>query len=242
MPRFFVERFNITEDKFIAIPAPDAVHIGRSLRMRLGDNITVCCEGYEYDCKILTISDSSVECEVLSKARGEGEPTVSVTLFQAMPKSDKLEFIVQKATELGVSKIVPVITERCISRPNKKGFDKKLARLNKIALEAAKQCGRCIIPTVEQPVKFSEMEKLVKSFDKKLFCYEKGGVNLKTCGLDSVENIAVLIGCEGGFSESEAAECENMGFAAISLGSRILRCETAPVSALSIIMNLTDNM
>ena len=114
MPRFFVDSVS---GNTISIRGNDAYHIGRSLRMRLGDIITVCADRVEYRAKILSISDKEVVCDVLSAEKSENEPTVNVVLYQALPKSDKMDLIVQKAVELGVYKIVPVITARCVSRP-----------------------------------------------------------------------------------------------------------------------------
>lgn len=244
MPRFFTDKNNIGSETLL-ITGGDAVHIGRSLRMKLGEVITVCCGGVEYECEILTISDSAVECRIISSRKGETEANIRLTLYQAMPKSDKLELIVQKAVELGAAEICPVLTERCVSRPDKKSFGKKLDRLNKIALEAAKQCGRSVVPKVTEMISFNECVKRLSEEDIPLICYEKGGKNLKEVFADgdfSGKSVGVLIGSEGGFESSEAEKCVNLGVVPIGLGSRILRCETAPLAAISIIMNLTGNM
>lgn len=241
MPRFFTEKDNIIESK-INITGTDAKHIGRSLRMRLNDIITICCNGIEYQCEIITISDTLVECRIISQQIGENEPDISLTLFQAMPKSDKLDFIVQKAVELGAAEICPVLTSRCVSRPDKKAFAKKLDRLNKIALEAAKQSGRNIVPKVSGIISFAECIERLQGMEYPLICYEKGGKNLSQVGLKSNSDVGVLIGSEGGFSSEEAEQAFSSGIIPIGLGNRILRCETAPISAISIIMNLTGNM
>lgn len=241
MPRFFVDKNNINA-RHIIVNGSDAVHIGRSLRMRLGDIITLCCDGVEYESKIITISDEQVDCEIVSSKQGETEPNIKLTLYQAVPKSDKLEFIVQKAVELGAVEIVPVLTSRCVSRPDKKSFKKKLERLNKIALEAAKQCGRSVIPVVSDIISFDECINDIGQKDLKFICYEKGGKNLRDAGLVSGKTVGIFIGSEGGFDSSEAEKCIENGVAPIGLGSRILRCETAPVAAISIIMNITGNM
>lgn len=241
MPRFFVSPENIGETS-VTVPSPDAVHIGRSLRMRLGDEITVCCEGTEYQCRIKTISDECVVCDVIHSEKSLNEPNVSVTLFQAIPKGDKLDTIVQKAVELGVTRICPVLTSRCVARPDKKSFGKKLERLNRIALEAAKQSGRGIVPQVTELLNFDEcMQELVKN-DKALICYECGGINLAQAGLEMDTDIGIFIGSEGGFDKAEVERCVGAGAVAIGLGRRILRCETAPLAALSIVMNLTGNI
>lgn len=241
MPRFFVNQENITQN-IVTINNSDAKHIGRSLRMKIGENITVCCKGIEYECKLKDISDELVVCDIISQKPCENEPNVNVTLFQAMPKSDKFDFIVQKAVELGVHKICPVITSRCISRPDKKSFAKKQERFQKISLEAAKQSGRGIIPEILDIITFEECINQMKNFDNALMCYEKGGINLRNANLSENTNIAVLIGSEGGFSPEESQKALDNNVTLIGLGSRILRCETAPIAALSIIMNLTQNM
>ena len=219
MPRFFVPSTNI-DDKTVKITAPDAVHIGRSLRMRLGDDITVCCQAVEYYCNILTISDDEVVCRIVSKKRCESEPNIDLTLFQAIPKGDKLDMIVQKAVELGAGRICPVLTARCVSRPDKKSFDKKLERLNRIALEAAKQSGRGIIPRVSELLSFDQAASELGKCDFPLICYEGGGINLSQAGLKENSSIGVFIGSEGGFDPREVEICTQNGAAAVGLGRR----------------------
>lgn len=239
MPRFFTDDIN---ENTARISGDDAVHIGRSLRMRLGDEITLCSGGMEYLCKIRSISDKEVLCDVISSQKTKAEPSIQLTLFQAVPKQDKLEFIVQKAVELGVCKIVPVLTERCISRPDGKSFEKKRARLQKIAEGAAKQSGRGIIPQVTDIISIEEAAASLNRCDVALICYEKGGERLCRERFDGKKTVGLMIGCEGGFSESEVKLCEENGALPIWLGERILRCETAPLAAVSIIMHLTGNM
>ncbi len=239
MPRFFTEC--ISENIGI-ITGADATHIGRSLRMRLGDEIILCRNGIEYISRIKTISDSEVVCDIVASRKTETEPSVDVVLFQAIPKLDKLEFIVQKATELGACKIVPVLTKRCVSRPDEKNFSKKLDRLSKIALEAAKQSGRGVIPRVCGIISFNDAVEEMKKLSLSVACYEKGGKSLSELDYSNAKSIGVFIGSEGGFEEDEAQRLSKSGITLIGLGSRILRCETAPISALSIIMHLTGNM
>ncbi len=241
MPRFFVSDDDINGSTAL-IRGQDAVHIGRSLRMRLGDELTLCSGGRDYSCVIETISDRLCTLKVQGVRESVTEPDVRVTLFQAMPKSDKLELIVQKSVELGVSEICPVLTSRCVSRPDGKSFGKKLERLNKIALEAAKQCGRSIVPAVTELTTFAQAQKLLCENELALICYEKGGKNLRDAVKSNVKTIGLFIGSEGGFEQSEADSCAAAGAEVIGMGSRILRCETAPIAALSIIMSLTGNM
>ena len=143
MPRFFLEELDESD---ICITGPDARHIGLSLRMRVGDPLTVCAYGKDYQCRIRSITPEEVHLEMLSSALCAAEPSVALTLYQALPKADKLEQIIQKSVELGAVRIVPVLTRRCISRPKPAEFAKKLPRLQKIAASAAKQAGRGMIP------------------------------------------------------------------------------------------------
>ena len=238
MPRFFIDM--PTGSKAV-ITGSDAVHIGRSLRMKLGDEITLCSQGIDFNAEILTISDSEVVCEILSSHKSETEPNVRLTLFQAMPKSDKMDLIVQKAVELGAFRICPVLTERCVSRPDSKSFEKKRQRWQKIALEAAKQSGRGIIPEIGNMLSFKECVAQMQHTHA-FMCYEKGGKSLSSDALSNADEISLLIGSEGGFEQSEADFAAENGITLAGLGSRILRCETAPIAAISIIMSITGNM
>ena len=239
MPRFFVENAG---EEAVTLTGENARHAGRSLRMKAGESLTVVCGGEEYDCVITGFSDSEVYCSVIDRHRCESEPLTQLTLFQAMPKGDKAEFIVQKAVELGVSEIVFVMTGRCVSRPDEKSFAKRRERLMKISLEAAKQCGRGIVPEIRGIISFDEMLENIKSFDKALMCYEKGGESLSAAGINKGDRIALVIGSEGGFEQSEADRFKAAGGTLTGLGRRILRCETAPLAAASIIMSLAGEM
>ncbi len=240
MPRFFTEHGDENE---IVITGEDARHIGRSLRMRPGEQLTVCAEGIDYDCEITRITDSEVYLHPLHIAPCAAEPTVRVTLYQAVPKQDKLAEIVQKTTELGIYRIVPVLTSRCVARPSKAEFEKKRQRLQKIAHAAAKQSGRGIIPEVGALLTWREALAALQTEDCAVMLYEEqGGVRFGEVPLAGAKNIGLFIGSEGGISEEEAAEAENAGISRVWLGNRILRCETAPTAALSILMYLTQNL
>ena len=244
MPRFFVNKNSINDDH-ITINGSDAKHIGRSLRMKIGDELVLCCDKIDYKTKILSISDSEVFCKVLSASPAVTEPDFELILYQAVPKLDKLETIIQKSVELGVAKIVPVLTSRCVSRPDKNGFEKKRERFNKISLEAAKQSNRGIIPEVADILDFKTAVLQLKDLDFSFVCYEKGGVPFSSVVNTSDikdKRVGLFIGSEGGFDESEIVFCEENGLKTITLGKRILRCETAPISAISIIMALSGNM
>lgn len=239
MPRFFTDRIY---ENTAEITGSDARHIGRSLRMRVGEEIVLSKDGMDYLCRLSSISDERAVCEILSAEPSRAEPTLRLTLFQAVPKQDKLETIIQKATELGIYEVIPVITSRCISRPDKKGFAAKRERLQRIALEAAKQSGRAVIPTVGELIDFREMTERLGGFERSFFCYEKGGERFSPESLSGIRTAALIIGSEGGFSAEEAAAASAAGALTIGMGERILRCETAPLSAISIIMYISGNM
>ena len=145
MPRFFVED---TGSERITVTCADASHIALSLRMRVGEQVTLCGGGKDALCELESITPEAVVCRVIETVPSSSEPDVRLRLFQAVPKGEKAEIIVQKAVELGVSEITFMLTERCISRPDGKSFAKKLSRYNRIALEAAKQSGRSMVPQV----------------------------------------------------------------------------------------------
>ena len=239
MPRFFLEKLDESD---ICITGPDARHIGLSLRMKIGDPLTVCAYGRDYQCRIRSISPEEVHLEMLSVSLCAAEPSISVTLYQAMPKFDKLEQIIQKSVELGAVRIVPVLTRRCISRPKPQEFEKKRSRLQKIAVSAAKQAGRGMVPDVENLYTFSQMCEEIKQADCAILLYESGGIRFDAVPLQGVRSIALIIGSEGGFDPEEAQSLQAYGASAVWLGKRILRCETAPLAALSILMHRTGNL
>lgn len=240
MPRFFT---NEIDENNITLTGSDAVHVGRSLRMKPGEPLTVCCGGIDYNCEISEITSDTVYLSLKEKVVCAAEPNIEVTLFQAVPKMDKLEYIIQKSVELGVSRIVPMLTRRCVSRPDERDFAKKLARLNKIAAEAAKQSGRGIIPQVTPIVSYKKALEMMKELDQNVLLYEEeGGVSFGEVDLTGAKTVGLVIGSEGGFDREEAEACTAVGAAQVWLGKRILRCETAPITVLSILMFLTNNM
>ena len=234
MPRFFTTNINSSR---AVIESDDARHITKSLRMREGDAIVLCNgEGFDYRGKISLIGHEHVEVIIYERNPSPGEPKVKITLYQALPKADKLDFIVQKAVELGAGEIVPVLTSRCISRPDEKSMTKKLERLNRTALEAAKQCGRGIVPNVAPLMEFSAAVNSMKHSALPILCYEASSIQLSKVLHPKAAGIALMIGSEGGFSADEVRLAEESGVHCVSLGSRILRCETAPLCALSAIL------
>lgn len=240
MPRFFTEYINEND---AVICGEDAHHITRSLRMTVGDKLTLCnFKGTDFECEITDIGDEQVKVKILSSSPTHSEPKTSVTLYQALPKGDKFELIIQKSVELGVTKIVPFISGRCISRPDDKKLAKKLERWQKIAVSAAKQCGRGIIPTVEPVMNFESAAKDLCSHKLPIVFYEFGGEKLSKLLDNDISDIGVMIGSEGGFEQSEIETAKSLGATPATLGKRILRCETAPLCVMSIIMYQKGDM
>ena len=238
-PRFFAH----TDGETAVITGEDAKHIGTVLRMKAGE-LAVLCDGEGEDClcRITAVSKDIVEFEVIDRQRNEAEPSVIVTLYQCMPKGDKMDFIVQKAVELGVGKVVPVLSKRCVSRPDEKSFAKKIQRWQKIAEEAAKQCGRGKVPEIGEQKDLKAAVQEYSQSKKGILFYECGGVGLTEIIDRSAGEIGIFVGSEGGFEAEEAEFARAHGIAVATLGKRILRCETAPLAALAVLMNLSGNM
>ncbi len=233
MPKFFVDKGQISDD-VIKIIGEDVLHISKVLRMCEGDSLTVCDgEGEDYSTIISSITKTEVTAKIISKKRCEAEPNISVTLFQALPKQGKMEYIIQKNTELGVSKIVPVYSKRCVVKPSDKSF-----RWQKVAIEAAKQCGRGVIPQITEVVTFDEALNQLSQCENAIMLYEcETETRLKdVISGRQFTNIGILIGPEGGFDEKEAQKAKSSNIQTITLGKRILRTETAGAAVLPIIM------
>lgn len=238
-PRFFGD----SGDDCAIITGEDAKHISTVLRMKAGE-LVVLCDNRETDClcEIVSANKDMVELKVLDSRHNDAEPNVRITLYQCLPKSDKMDFIVQKAVELGAFKIVPVLSKRCVSRPDSKTAAKKILRWQKIAEEAAKQCGRGHIPEVGELTELKEAVKGFSESDTGILLYECGGEKLGRLIADGINDIGIFVGSEGGFEKEEAALAASCGIKLGTLGARILRCETAPLAVLSILMNLTGNI
>jgi 16S rRNA (uracil1498-N3)-methyltransferase len=239
MPKFFVPKGNIdAEGRAAFVEGDDARHIARSLRMAVGDGLTLSDgEGASYAAVLTKIRDERCELEITEVLVSGSEPRIPVTLFMAYPKSDKLETIIQKATELGATAIIPFESSRCIKRPSKDKADAKRERLTRIAKEAAKQCGRDKIPFVSDCISFKECLKMASEAELALFCYEdESGRSVKDAlGARRPSSVSVVVGSEGGFSTEEAELAKEAGLISESLGARILRCETAPDYVLAAI-------
>ncbi len=232
---------NVFENEIILTGEP-ARHVAKSLRMKTGDMLTVTDgSGYDYGCMIEEITKDSVRLKVCYKQEGKTEPSCKVTVYQGVPKGTKLEDIIQKCVELGAVKIVPVLTKRCVSRPDEKSAEKKNARYRKIALEASQQSGRGIVPEISPQLTLKQAAAEDNSEIKIVF-YEGGGEPLKNIVNKTAKSVSFYIGPEGGFEPDEVALLEQRGAVRATLGKRILRTQTAPVAALSAIMLLTDNM
>lgn len=217
-------------------------HIAKALRMKRGDMVTLCSgDGRDFGCIIEDIDSTTVTLSVCYEQVNNCEPTVSVTLYQGVPKGDKLEDIIQKCTELGISKIRPVLTHRSVSRPDEKSAKKKQARYQKIALEAAQQSGRGLVPEVSS---MTSLKNAVENdtAELKILFFEGGGKPLCDIINKDIKSVSVYIGPEGGFEESEVELIRQHGGLVATLGKRILRTQTAPVAATTAIMLLTDNM
>ena len=239
MPHFFVDEE--IESSEYSLFGEDGRHIAKSLRMKQGENLTLCSpSGTVHNCVVEKVEGDFVGVRILSSEQSETEPSVKVTLYQALPKGDKMEFIIQKAVEIGVTEIVPVISSRCVSRPDQKSLSKKLLRWQKIAKQAAMQSGRGIVPKVKDAVPFEKGVENAKG--EKVIFYELGGESVKDILSDKQKEISIFIGSEGGFSGDEVDLVLKNGGRKATRGKRILRAETAPRVALSVIMYETNNL
>ena len=250
MPRFFVNDDQINENT-VVLTGDDAHHIARSLRMAVGESITVCDRnGDEYTCKIEAFDeDREVRATVLGVEHSSAEPKCRITLFQALPKGDKLDTVIQKAVECGASRIVPFESERCIVKVKADAEERKTQRRARIAEEAAKQSGRSILPIVSPTVSFEQMISEASQAGLALLCYEAErampiGRVLETFvrvnNGKPLPDVAVIVGSEGGFSPDEVKRAIDAGMTSVGLGNRILRTETAPIFALSCIIMSTE--
>ena len=226
-----------------ALTGSDAHHLANVMRARPGEQVVLCGpDGLEYTGTVTAILPGRVEFSVSEGAPSKAEPDLAVTLFVGYPKQGKLEEIIRHSVELGVSRIVPFFSRYCVAAPKKE--DVKNERYNRIAAEAAKQAGRAVPPRVELPLaRFSDVCGALAGYDKALFFYEGGGEPLRAVlAPGSARTLALITGSEGGFSPEEAGAAAAAGAVTVGLGPRILRCETAPLAALTAAMLLTGNL
>ena len=243
MPRFFIDDPGIRCDDpvgaALCITGDDARHVSLSLRMRVGDPLTVCDgTGTDYFCRITSIVPGTVELEVQSFSKSVTEPPVLITLYQCYLKGDQADDLIRGCVELGVGRIVMVRSQNAVSRPDASSEQKKLVRWNRIAREAAMQCGRGAIPTVEESVDFSEAAQRLSRDELGFACCEtERELSLKTL-LDRPrpKSCSFLVGPEGGLAQSELETLDLFGVPRVTLGTRILRARTAPLAALSALL------
>lgn len=244
MYRFFVPIENV-EGERIRITGDDVNHARNVLRMSVGEKVVVSCgQGVDYYCIIDYIRENQIDLRIEEEKAVVTELPVAITLFQALPKRDKMEFVIQKAVELGAAEIVPVQTRRCVVRLDRGKAEKKLVRWRAIAEAAAKQSGRGVIPEISEVMSFAEALNYAGKMDTMLIPYE-----LYEGMADSVEtlqraaggsSIGIFIGPEGGFERGEIEQAMERGAFPLSLGKRILRTETAGMAALSVLMFLIE--
>ena len=247
MYRFYVDDSQISlETKRVTITGSDVNHIKNVLRMKEGEEISVSNgkDGRDYRCGILELDDERILCELRFIKEDGVELPARIHLFQALPKGDKMEFIIQKAVELGAYSIIPVETKRCVVKLDEKRAKNKVQRWQGIAEAAAKQSKRDVIPQVSGIKTFGEAINQASGMDVKIIPYELADGMAKTkeilSGITKGHDVAIFIGPEGGFDESEVEKALSNGIEPITLGKRILRTETAGMTVLSIIMYLLE--
>jgi len=242
MPRFFVSDNQINED-VIVIEGSDVNHIKNVLRYKVGNEIEVASKQKEesYLCKIEQILEDEICCNIIEKIEQSKESKLHLHILQGLPKSDKMELIIQKCTELGVKEITPILMTRCIVKIDEKEASKKQERWQKIAEVAAKQCGRELIPKINPVHTLKNIYKLIEEYDILLVAYEKEEANTLKPIIEELKSknkndlkIAILIGPEGGIDEKEIKELKTGEV--ITLGKRILRTETVAFVLSSILM------
>ncbi len=249
MSKFFVKSNQINNDE-IKILGTDVNHIKNVLRLSIGNEINICNEetSVNYTAKIDKLEKDYIICKIEKVVNLSVETNVDITIFQGLPKADKMELIIQKSTELGANRFVPVAFKRCIVKLNEKDEKKKIERWQKISEVAAKQSGRDIIPPIEKIKTIEDIKSEIKDYNLFLVAYEQEKnlslkEVLKTFKSDSNKiKIAILIGPEGGLEESEVEQMKEAGAKIITLGKRILRTETVALSMTSILMYELENL
>ncbi|CAM4348102.1 RsmE family RNA methyltransferase [Saccharibacillus endophyticus] len=250
MQRYFVEKEQFENEK-VRILGEDARHISRVMRGRAGDKIIVCDGALRVVLAELEIVEQGeVVAAVIEEIAEKNEARFRVSIAQSLPKGDKLETVIQKCTEIGADAFVPFLSERTVVQYDAKKEEKRLQRWSKIAKEAAEQSHRSRIPEVKQPLTYKQLLKTFGDYDLVLFCYEKeNGSQLRDVVRPFAEsrregeaNVLLVVGPEGGFAEREAVEAEAAGAKITGLGKRILRAETAGMTALSCILYESGEM
>lgn len=249
MYKFFVKK-NQINNNIVEIEGEDVNHIKNVLRIGIDEQIEVCNldDTYNYLCKIIQLDNKCIRCQIIDKLDSQSEPKTYLHIFQGIPKAEKMEAIIQKTTEIGVNEITPVLMNRCVVKLDDKGIDKKIIRWQKIAEVAAKQSKRDKIPIINYPINIKNIYEKIANYDIVLVAYENEENYTIKDALKEIKNgsslkIAVIVGPEGGIAENEI-ECLKT-FAntkIVTLGKRILRTETAPITIASVIMYEFDEM
>lgn len=245
MPRFFVKKEQIKEN-IITIIGEDVKHIKNVIRKQVGEKIEICNPDSEktYSCEIIKIEENQIITQI-EKELEEKENSIKVDIYQGLPKSDKMELIIQKSVELGANSIIPVNMKRCVVKIDPKSENKKIERWQKISESAAKQCGRNNIPEIKKIININDIVSLIKQYDTIIVAYENEKENYIKKELKKIKeknslkkelNIAIVIGPEGGFEENEVEKLKQNGAKIVTLGERILRTETVALNVLSVIM------
>ena len=243
MPKFFVKSNQIKENKIVII-GEDVNHIKNVLRKNIGNTIEICNKdnSNNYLAEIISLENETIECSILQELNNNTESNVFINVFQGLPKSDKMELIIQKSVELGASRITPVRMKRCVVKLSGKDEEKKIARWQKIAEVASKQCERNIIPDVDRIVSVGDICNQIKEYDVVLVAYENEKTNKLKYELEKIKNIlknkmkiAIVIGPEGGLEPEDVELLKSNGAKIITLGNRILRTETVALNMISII-------
>lgn len=233
---FFTDPISST----VILDKSESDHLVKSARYKIGDMFTISDNnGTDYSARITSI-DTQVTAEILDKCKNSAEYSTKIHLFLALPKSDKLDFVIQKATELGVHQIIPFNSRFCTAKLNQKDFAKKLPRFDKIAKEASKQSGRGYIPTIHPIVDFDEAISMMSSLEQSLIYYEKGGVTTSSIITQKCSSVGIMVGSEGGFCPTEIEKAIELDVKIATLGRTILRCETAPISGITLVLNALD--
>lgn len=240
MTRFFVSPEELNND-FLVLTGENAEH-AKVLRLKNGENVLICDgDGRECVCTVSDVSPGQIGLVVKARQESQSEPKVKASVYMAFPKADKLEHVIQKATELGVYEIVAFPSARCVSRPDEKSLRKKLDRWQKIAASAAEQSGRGRVPQVVVLDSLKTALERAGKADLSVLFYENERATTLKMALESTDfqTISLLTGPEGGLEEKEVEAAKNAGLQICTLGTRILRCETAPLCALSAVMYAT---
>ncbi|MBA7673555.1 Ribosomal RNA small subunit methyltransferase E [subsurface metagenome] len=239
MPRFFVPREQMGDSERVIIKGKEVRHIARVLRLREGERIEIFDgKGREYLVLLKKVAREKVEGDIIKELKVNREPRVQVTLAQSLPKIDKMDWVVRKCVELGVSRIIPLLSERTIVKLEERKASERCRRWQRIAEQSCRQCGRSKVIPVERIRSFKEILEEENGVDLALIPWERGKIKIKNALKEKRKprKILVLIGPEGGFSEEEVRGAEAKGIIPVTLGPRILRTETAGLATLAIIL------